>query len=238
MKTREAVVLAGGFGTRLNAVVPDRPKPMAEINGRPFLEYLFDFLMKQGIEKIILSVGYRSEMISGYFGNRYQNLTLCYAAETSPLGTGGGIRFALSQITGDKVFIINGDTFFRISLPRMEEEFHRKKADILLALHPVNNPDRYGVIGLQEKGRVHTFREKGQSTGPSLVNGGIYLMKSGIFSGFDLPPAFSLEKDFLEINAGMLRIFGIPFDNDFIDIGIPETYHEASLFFRNEEIAK
>ncbi len=238
MTVDEAIILAGGKGTRLNAVVPDRPKPMAVINGRPFLEYLLDFLLAQGIEKVILSVGFRSEMIISHFGSRYKNAALSYAEETSPLGTGGGIRNALTRVSGKKVFIVNGDTFFRIPLPLMVEEFDRKGAEILLALHPVSTPERYGVVSMHENGSIASFSEKPRESGPSLVNGGIYLMGTGIFNRFDLPPAFSLEKDFLGKNSGKIRIFGLSFDHDFIDIGIPETYRQASTFFGNEEIAK
>jgi len=232
MTIREAIVLAGGFGTRLNTVVPDRPKPMAEINGRPFLEYLFDFLASQGIDKIVLSVGYRSELIATHFGDRYHQLAISYAQETTPLGTGGGIKHALSMVSGERVFVVNGDTFFRIPLETMENTALRHNADILLALHPVSDPDRYGVVGMTEHGRINSFSEKQTGSGPARINGGIYLMKTFIFSGFDLPPEFSLEKDFLEKNTGRIRIYGISFEDDFIDIGIPETYRQASLFFQ------
>jgi len=238
MKTREAIILAGGYGTRLNAVVSDRPKPMAEINGKPFLDYLLRFLTSQGIEKIVLSVGYRSEMIISHFGNNYQLAALSYAIEKKPLGTGGGIRKALKMVSGEKVFIVNGDTFFRIPFEIMEDEFDRKSADMVIALHPVTEPGRYGSVLTGESGRITSFSEKRDGTGPSLINGGIYLMKKGIFTGQELPAAFSLEKEFLEKNTPMIRIFGIRFDTDFIDIGIPETYKQASLFFGNEEIAK
>ena len=238
MKTREAVILAGGMGTRLNPVVPDRPKPMAEINGRPFLEYLLDFLTGQGIEKIILSVGFRHQMILSHFGSSYKNAVLLYAVENFPMGTGGGIRNALANVSSEKVFIVNGDTFFRISLAIMEEEFNRNNADMMLALHPVSDPGRYGNVITGADGRILRFAEKTEATGTSLINGGIYLMKKDIFSEFDFPAAFSLEKEFLEKNAGTLRFFGISFDTDFIDIGIPETYRQASFFFGNEEIAK
>jgi D-glycero-alpha-D-manno-heptose 1-phosphate guanylyltransferase len=238
MITREAIILAGGFGTRLKTVVPDRPKPMAEINGRPFLEYLLDYIISQGIQRCILSVGFRYEMIMQHFGNCYKGAELRYAIEDKPLGTGGGIMNALGFVTDRTIFIINGDTFFRISLPEMEEEFHNKQADMVLALRKVSDEHRYGSVLTNRDGRILKFREKTNEAGDLLINGGVYLMKREIFSGIDLPGMFSMEKDFLEKNTDTVKIYGKSFDSDFIDIGIPETYQQAPFFFRHEEIEK
>jgi D-glycero-alpha-D-manno-heptose 1-phosphate guanylyltransferase len=238
MKTREAIILAGGFGTRLKTVVPDRPKPMAEINGRPFLEYLLDYIISQNVNRCILSVGFRHEMIMQYFGNSYKDAELVYAVEDKPLGTGGGILNALRLVTAETVFIINGDTFFRISLPEMEKEINNKQADMVLALYKVRDEHRYGTVVTNRDGRILKFREKTDEAGASLINGGIYLMKSNIFCGIDFPETFSMEKDFLEKNTDTMKIYGKPFDSDFIDIGIPETYQQAHFFFGHEENEK
>jgi D-glycero-alpha-D-manno-heptose 1-phosphate guanylyltransferase len=238
MKTREAIILAGGFGTRLKTVVPDRPKPMAEINGRPFLEYLLDYIISQNVNRCILSVGFRHVMIMQYFGNSYKDAELVYAVEDKPLGTGGGILNALRLVTAETVFIINGDTFFRISLPEMEKEINNKQADMVLALYKVRDEHRYGTVVTNRDGRILKFREKTDEAGASLINGGIYLMKSNIFSGIDFPETFSMEKDFLEKNTDTMKIYGKPFDSDFIDIGIPETYQQAHFFFGHEENEK
>ena len=114
MISREAIVLAGGRGTRLQPLVNDRPKPMAEINGRPFLAWLLDDLITKGITRIILSVGYRHEMIRNWFGERYRGCELCYAVEETPLGTGGGLRKALELARSEVVFVVNGDTWFPV----------------------------------------------------------------------------------------------------------------------------
>jgi D-glycero-alpha-D-manno-heptose 1-phosphate guanylyltransferase len=238
MKTREAIILAGGFGTRLKTVVPDRPKPMAEINGRPFLEYLLDYIISQGVTKCILSVGFRHEMIMQHFGNSYNGVELKYAVEDKPLGTGGGILNALRFVTHETLFIINGDTFFRISLPAMEMEFAKYQADMVIALYHPKDDRRYGSVLTDSQGRIIHFCEKKEVPGNSLINGGIYLIKRDIFSGFDFPEVFSMEKDFLEKNTNILKMYGKPFNTDFIDIGIPETFQQASLFFGNEEIEK
>ena len=238
MKTREAIILAGGFGTRLKTVVPDRPKPMAVINGRPFLEYLLDYTISQGVTKCILSVGFRHEMIMQHFGNSYKGIELQYAVEDKPLGTGGGIRNALRFVTNETLFIINGDTFFRISLPEMEIEFAKFQADMVIALYQPKDDRRYGSVLTDSQGRIIDFCEKKEVAGNSLINGGIYFLKRDIFSGFDFPEVFSMEKDFLEKNTNILKMYGKPFNTDFIDIGIPETFQQASLFFGNEEIEK
>jgi D-glycero-alpha-D-manno-heptose 1-phosphate guanylyltransferase len=238
MLTREAIILAGGFGTRLQTVVPDRPKPMAEINGRPFLEYLLDYIISQGVTSCVLSVGFRHEMIMQHFGNSYKGAELLYAIEDKPLGTGGGILNALRFVTSGTLFIINGDTFFRISFPEMEKEFNKNHADMVLALYKVRDGHRYGSVLINRDGRVLKFSEKKDKAGDSLINGGIYLMKRDILSGIDFPEVFSMEKDFLEKSTATLKIYGKPFDNDFIDIGIPETYQQAPFFFGHEEIEK
>jgi D-glycero-alpha-D-manno-heptose 1-phosphate guanylyltransferase len=238
MTIREAVILAGGFGNRLKTVVPDRPKPMADINGRPFLEYLLDFLISQGIYRVILSVGYQHEKIREHFGHHYQNIELSYAVEERPLGTGGGLLNALLQVTADRVFILNGDTFFRISLAELESEFTGNQADLVMALHSVQNRSRYGTVVMDGQGRILKFSEKINRSGSTLINGGIYLMNRTIFSGIDLPETFSMEIDFLEKYPDRLRFFGKVFQSDFLDIGIPETYQQAQYFFGHPENEK
>jgi len=123
MQTTEAIILAGGLGTRLKGVISDIPKPMAPVANQPFLKYLLDYLKKQGIKKVILSVGYKYEIIQNFFGNNYSDLELIYSIENTPLGTGGGIRLAINHLTSDKTFIVNGDTFYDVNLPQMEEFF-------------------------------------------------------------------------------------------------------------------
>ncbi len=113
MNTKEAIVLAGGLGTRLQTVLPGIPKCMAPVNGKPFLTYVLDYLVSQGINKVILSVGYRKDQIINYFGEKYLSIIIKYAIETEPLGTGGAVKFAFEQCLQDQVFVVNGDTYFR-----------------------------------------------------------------------------------------------------------------------------
>jgi len=238
MITTEAIILAGGLGSRLQKVVSDRPKPMAEINGRPFLEYLLDYLISQGITKAILAVGFKHEFIQHHFGNTYKHIDLRYAVEEQQLGTGGGLVNALRIAESEEVFIVNGDTYFPVSFHDMEETFIREHADLVIALHPVRDAGRYGTILLHENGRIARFCEKGGEMGRALINGGIYLMKSQLLLSAALPEKFSLETEFLEIKSGEMRFFGRVFKNRFIDIGIPASYHQAQSFFERNSNEK
>jgi D-glycero-alpha-D-manno-heptose 1-phosphate guanylyltransferase len=227
MKVTEAVVLAGGMGTRLRTIVADRPKPMAEIRGRPFLEYLLDYLAEIHIRKVILSVGYMHEFIIAHFGQRYRNLELDYAIETIPLGTGGGLRQALLKTRSEVLFVFNGDTYFQVEPDRMISMMEDQQADVVLALRSVADGWRYGNIVTGANGRIVGFSEKGEQHGPAMINGGIYLLKSRTIDDAELPEAFPLETGFFEKKVSELRFFGIPFTGKFIDIGIPETYTAA-----------
>ena len=229
MISREAIVLAGGRGTRLQPLVNDRPKPMAEINGRPFLAWLLDDLITKGITRIILSVGYRHEMIRNWFGERYRGCELCYAVEETPLGTGGGLRKALELARSEVVFVVNGDTWFPVPFDLPTALFNSREADMVIVLRRNDDASRYGTIHADTDGRITSFTEKNNLTGPARINGGVYLLKSNIFSWEELPRVFSLETGFLEKATARKKIFGVVSDAPFIDIGLPETYLKASL---------
>ena len=128
IKVKQAIILSGGQGTRLRSVVSDIPKPMADINGKPFLEYLLRYLNNQGCNHVVLSVGYKSEVIRNYFGNQYLNLKLDYALEKEPLGTGGGIKNSIKYISDNDFFLLNGDSFFDVNLSELAEFHFCKKS--------------------------------------------------------------------------------------------------------------
>ena len=223
---REAVILAGGLGTRLREMLPDVPKPMADISGRPFLAYLIDFLADNGIEKILLSVGYRQEVIRGYFGDRYGEVVLEYVREDSPLGTGGAIRESLKKVESEDVLVLNGDTFFDLDV-RKFCAFHMQRNPLLtLAVKPMHDFDRYGAV-VVNRDRVCGFEEKSlRSFG--YINGGVYGINKRIseyFGGFGRN--FSFESDFLQQCLGEIDVFAFIDDGYFIDIGIPEEYKRA-----------
>lgn len=220
----EAIVLAGGLGTRLRSIVNDIPKPMAPIRNKPFLEYILKYLKNNGILRVILSVGYKSDTIKNYFGNVYDGIDLIYSVEDAPLGTGGAIKKALHFVQSDDVFVINGDTFFNVNLRAMYAEFQQKNSDLMLSLKPMKKFDRYGCVETVNH-RVVCFSEKGQrETGN--INGGIYILKQNMLEKYKLEEAFSFET-FICQRVLELIMFGFVSEGYFIDIGIPEDYLKA-----------
>lgn len=222
----EAIILAGGKGTRLSTVIQDLPKPMAPINGLPFLTYLFDDLQRQGIQTIYLAVGYLREKIISYYGNWYKNVRLEYVIEETPLGTGGAIKKALSFVSSRYPVVINGDTFFSVDLPNFYA-FHLSKASSLtLALKNKENADRYGTVKINNHGKVEAFVEK--TTGSSgWINGGTYLIDMDHLKLSSLPESFSFETEVLEKEYQNGNVYGFASDGYFIDIGIPSDYEIA-----------
>ena len=228
----EAIILAGGFGTRLRPAVADLPKSMAVINDRPFLEYLLDRLFLAGVDHVILSVGYMHEHIERHFGSVYKNIQISYAIEAQPLGTGGGIRLALGMAQSDNVLVLNGDTLFSLDF-KVFYDFHLDHQSLFsLALRQVADTSRYGAVLIDEIGRIAGFAEKQASGGPGYINAGVYLLSKKYFLNFPLPKVFSLEKDFLEKEYHKENFYGFPGSAYFIDIGIPEDFKRAQLEFK------
>lgn len=221
----EAIILAGGLGTRLRSVVSDLPKPLAPVAGRPFLAYLLDCLVAQGVRRAVLSVGYRREAIVAAFGDRHGPLRLDYAVEEEPLGTGGGLALALDRLEGPAAVALNGDTFLRLAYSDLARAQAATGAPFALALRPVQNAARFGAAVLKG-GRLAGFQAAGGS-GPGLINGGVYLLSKDLFASRRLPRAFSFERDFLEPLAPSLRPAAVVAEGDFIDIGVPDSYAEA-----------
>jgi len=229
---KEAVVLAGGFGTRLQAVVSEVPKPMAPVAGKPFLQYVLDALAAQGITHTVLAVGYLREVIIGYFGNVYNGMQISYSEEIEPLGTGGGILQACNFIQGDTVFVVNGDTYFDVPLQQLAG-FHRMhNAMLTIALKPMQQFDRYGTVELNAEGVVTAFREK-KFMQQGNINGGVYCLNKKIFQKTELK-RFSFETEILERSVTTGKISGMVFDTYFIDIGIPEDYDQAQTDFAQQ----
>jgi len=229
----DAIVLAGGFGTRLQQLVKDIPKPMALINNRPFLEYLLNYLKLNKIQKIILSVGYKHEVIFDYFKTNFNNIELVYSIEDEPLGTGGGIKKATELVQDDTFFVINGDTLFDIDLTNMLDYHNNNNCDITIALKYFNDNSRYGSVKIDDKNKVTGFIEKNEKSCQSFINGGIYIINKIKFNTVNLPYKFSFEKDFLEKYYNVLNIQGLSFNNYFLDIGIPQDYNIAQNDFKH-----
>jgi D-glycero-alpha-D-manno-heptose 1-phosphate guanylyltransferase len=232
---QEAIILAGGFGTRLQSVVSEVPKPMAPINGHPFLEYLIRYLHKFGIQRIVFSVGYKSEIIESYFGSSFEGITIDYAKEAEPLGTGGGLKNAMEKCHSEHVLVLNGDTFLALDLDGFYNFHVSHQADVSICLRNIEEAARYGTVHIDENNRLLGFNEKSGLAVPGLINAGVYLIKRTTFMHFDLPAKFSLEKDFFEPFIRDLRIMGLVNSGYFIDIGIPKDYQQAQDDFKRFE---
>ncbi len=221
-----AIILAGGLGTRLQTVVNDVPKPMAPVNGRPFLYWLLQYCKRQGITEVVLSIGYKGDTVLQYFGNSFEGISIAYCTEDEPLGTGGGIYKALQHTKASEVVVLNGDTFFSIDLKQLYSLHQFNHATLSLALKEMTNFDRYGVVRINEASRVVAFEEK-KLVAQGNINGGIYVLNRAVFEGKNLPQKFSFEKEVLEKYLDTEKIYGFVFRDYFIDIGIPEDYSRA-----------
>lgn len=221
---REAIILAGGFGTRLRTVVSDVPKPMAPVAGRPFLSYLLDDLSRQGYRHVVLATGYMHEKVEEYFGYRYRDLSIDYACETTPLGTGGAIVNGLQHCSENRVTVLNGDTLFLVDHTPL---LHADETDCRLALLLRHVPDagRYGSVEVDAEGLVTAFREKDPNAGEGLINAGIYRMHRSMLDSFSIGQPFSFEKEVLQPLHEPIRAYAL--DGYFIDIGVPDDYRRA-----------
>ena len=217
----EAIILAGGFGTRLKHVVSDVPKPMAPINNKPFLEYIFEDLNKKGVTNVVLAVGYMKEKIEEYFKYQYKNIEISYSEENSPLGTGGAIKKAVLKCREENIFIINGDTFYDVNLEKMRKFHIENKSSLTIAVKEMENFDRYGSL-IIENNKIIKFEEK-KPMSKGKINGGIYLIKKNIFQGIE-EESFSFEKEILENEK--TEKYAYESNGYFIDIGIPEDYYK------------
>lgn len=228
----EAIILAGGKGTRLQSVISDVPKPMAPVNGRPFLKYLMDYWIRQGVRRFILSIGYRGEVIRSYFGNRYESAEIDYAVEEHPLGTGGGLLLALREVTSPGPFLIlNGDTFFEVDLDSLQEFHRKKKSELTFSFLKVPVNSRYSGVQIGKECNILAFEDRKPASSNLLVNGGVYLAEKSALEKQNWVPGdkLSLEDEMFPVllSAGR-RLYGFISDGRFIDIGIPEDYHAAA----------
>ena len=231
---KEAIILAGGLGTRLRDAVPDLPKCMAPVSGRPFLSHVIDYLRMQGIERFIFSLGYKWELIEEYLQKEYSTLNYTSVIEEEPLGTGGAILLAVQKAVSKDIIIANGDTLFKAKLNELFKTYELNNAECALALKPMQNFDRYGVVEIDDSGRISSFREK-QFYQNGLINGGIYLLNIERFLARSLPAKFSFEKDYLEKFGSEGKFYGSIQDEYFIDIGIPEDYKRAQAELKHTE---
>ena len=227
----EAIILAGGMGTRLRNAVPDVPKPMAPVNDKPFLFYLLKWLKQYKVDKIILSTGYKPGSFFEYFGDLFENIPLIYVTEEKPLGTGGAVINALAETTGNNILIVNGDTWFPIDLDSFYDSHLNNKNLFTVALKRMRKFSRYGSVEMSGETIVRFHEKRFCSEG--LINGGIYLVNRKYLELRKFPVVFSLEEEILVKEAGTSQFKGVIFDDPFIDIGMPEDYSRAGNILKN-----
>lgn len=223
---RQAVILAGGLGTRLRSVVADLPKSMAEINGRPFLEHQIYLLRTQGISDFVLCVGYMAEKISGYFGDGSRwNLRIRYSMEQQPMGTGGAIK--LAEPLFDEVFVLlNGDTFLDCDLKALLDQHAQSRADVTMVVCSVEDATRFGTVVTGETGMVTGFREKEMAEGPGYANAGMYVLCRTLLTTIPANRPVSLERELLPEWIVTRKVMAFVHRGVFVDIGTPEGYTE------------
>ena len=229
---REAVVLAGGFGTRLAHMVPDVCKPMAPVAGEPFLRRVLDQLDSSGFARVVIADGYRREQIESFFGGTYRGLELDYSSEDSPLLTGGAVRRALSRCMEPQVFVLNGDTYLDVDFSAMEAALAaRPEAKCVIAAKHMSEFDRYGTLDICSDGVIRSFFEKAPCS-DGLINGGTYLIRRDALLGE--PDVFSLENDWFSRVVTEGSLSAVVVEGGFIDIGVPEDYELAQRLFASE----
>lgn len=229
-----AIILAGGLGTRLRSVVPELPKPMAPVGGRPFLEHQLDYWIGQGVTRFVISVGYRHELITGHFGDSYRGVSIAYVIEDIPLGTGGGLLMAYREVEVDEPFLVlNGDTYFAVPLNALLENLRVNDADWCFSLFKANEQGRYMGMSISPEGKIVSLKSGAEYPG-RMVNGGVYLVHPRALLDIELQQGtkVSLEDDILPaaLFSGQ-RLFGMACSGLFIDIGVPSDYHRAQALF-------
>lgn len=227
-----AIVLVGGQGTRLRAVVADRPKVLAPIAERPFLTFLLDQLDTAGVRNAVLCVGYLGKQIKETLGDEYRSLHLTYSKEQSPLGTGGALQLAASKLTSDPVIVLNGDSYCEVDLPALLDWHRERRAEATLLLTGVLDTQRYGRVAIDKHFAVVAFEEKANTSGPGQINAGVYVLTHRFLLAIPPMDSPSLERDVFPAWIGR-GLFGCPAGGRFLDIGTPESYAAAEEFFAN-----
>ena len=230
LKKIDVLVLCGGMGTRLKSVLPDRPKIMAEFNGRPFLAILLDDLRNQGFKRVILAIGYKAEIVEEYCQDNSFGLDICFSKEVEPLGTGGALMRARGLLQSDPFFVLNGDSFCAPDFNAACESHLKRDGLITMVLSKASDVSDYGRVAVDQNGVILSFQEKVEGPAATYaVNAGIYVMSRKIFSLLPKAEKFSLERDYFAIlKKG--DAFSFMTDASFIDIGTPERYTRAQEF--------
>jgi len=228
-----AAILAGGFGTRLQSVVSDRPKVLAEVRGKPFMVYLLEQLSSAGIRKAVICTGYMADKIEECFGDAYDSVGIVYSREDEPLGTGGALRLALPYLSSEIILVMNGDSYIDTDLSIYVDWFSEGERKAAVLLTWVDDTSRYGSVKINKNKIIASFEEKCENSGPGWINAGIYLLRKSLIASMPAGKFYSLERDFFPKLTGK-GLYGFCTEGRFIDIGTPETYAAAEEFFAAE----
>lgn len=225
-----AAILAGGFGTRLRAVLADRPKPLAPVRGRPFIAFLLEQLLTSGVPRAVLCTGYMGDVVQATLGERFGLLQLDYSLEHAALGTGGALRLALPKLDSEHVLVMNGDSFCDAHLPSFWAWHVAHDAEATILLTEVPDTGRYGQVETDSEGAVMRFREKQPGLGSGWINAGVYALRRSVIEAIPEGRAVSLERD---VFPGLIGrgLYAYPGGGRFLDIGTPESYEQAADFF-------
>ena len=226
----DAIILAGGMGTRLRSLIADRPKVLARVNGRPFITFLLEQLAAAGIESVILSTGYMAEAVESEIGGAWRQLRIGYSREQEPLGTGGGVRLALNHTHSNPVLVLNGDSFCAVDFCALMNFHETKGAAATLALAAVEDSNRFGRVEIDGNEGVVSFEEKGCGHSPGWINAGVYCLRREVVEMIPNGGRASLEREAFPSLAGH-GLYGFRTNGKFLDIGTPESYAEAGRFF-------
>lgn len=232
----DVVILSGGFGLRLRGAIGDVPKPMAQIAGRPFLELLLRQLKRHGLSRVILSVGYKQEVIREHFGEKAFGLELVYSIETSPLGTGGALREAADRIRTKTALVMNGDSYTDVDLNRLIRQHAANDADATVVVIPESRRDAGSVV-LDPEGKVLAFAEKRYVPESRYLSAGIYTLNTILIAGVSQGSKISLEEQlFPQWLASGKSIEGFVCGAPCLDIGTPERYTKAQQALEKVEL--
>lgn len=229
-----AAILAGGLGTRLRSVVPDKPKVIAEVHGRPFVTYLLDQLAEAGLRSVVLCTGYMADQVENCLGETYRSLTLRYSREEEPLGTGGAIRLALPMLERRPTLLVNGDSYCAVDLDRLWHFHQERKSKATMVLSRMDDARRFGLVETDERYAVTRFLEKGQAEGSGWVNAGIYLLEREFVESIPAGIPVSLEREIIPNWIGQ-GLFGLHTEGKLWDIGVPDTYIRANVEFETSQ---
>ena len=225
----DTVILAGGLGTRLKPILKDKPKCLAPINGKPFIDILIDNYIEQGLKRFIICVGYLKEQIIEYLCHR-NDCEIVFSKEDKPLGTGGALKKAQSLIKSDHYIVLNGDSFIEIDIYKYIKWFQLIQNDISIVITKINNSKRYGNVTFDKNGLITSFGKKNNSSLPAKINAGVYLFKKNTIDFSHFSDEFSIETEFFPslIKRGIKTYYC---KGKFIDIGTKNSFQDSQLFF-------